>query len=77
MPSTCMFKDHLADVGLSPAVVAGSLRFSLCRNNDSKDPITGEVISEDDLVDVKTCTWHLLAMLLSLLPASPFRKLKR
>ncbi|KAK9896316.1 Prp19-domain-containing protein [Cystobasidium minutum MCA 4210] len=24
------------------------------KNNDSKDPITGEIISEDDLVDVKT-----------------------
>merc|ERR1711939_1132251 len=24
------------------------------KNNDSKDPITGEILSEDDLVDVKT-----------------------
>lgn len=34
-------------------MLTGTLTAS-CRNNDSKDPITGEIISEDDLVDVKT-----------------------
>lgn len=39
---------HSTDMFSFPAVSLVS------RNNDSKDPITGEILSEDDLVDVKT-----------------------
>lgn len=49
-------------------VAVGLRRRLLRRNNDSKDPITGEIISEDDLVDVKTCMSILRARYLSPLP---------
>lgn len=36
------------------------------RNNDSKDPITGEILSEDDLVAVKTCKYHHVPLLFAI-----------
>lgn len=50
-----MYVGHVLIAVPFPSATAAVHNFPERRNNDSKDPITGEIISEDDLVDVKTC----------------------